>query len=78
MARCCKICQKQNEKTLYQSHIYSREGKSYELILCREHDIEFFKIGQIRFMAKYCFKNSDDADAPKDEAPAPKEETKAS
>lgn len=53
MARACKICKDDKKKGLYHSQVFTRGGSTMILRLCREHDIEFFKMGQIRFMAKY-------------------------
>ncbi len=38
------------------SRIFSSNGSTKDLHLCRKHDIEFFKIGQFRFLAKYKIK----------------------
>lgn len=62
MARACKICKDDKKKGLYHSQVFTRSGTTVVLRLCREHDIEFFKMGQIRFMAKYGLRTPSDDD----------------
>lgn len=60
MAKLCTICRKEKKQANFLSRIFSSNGSTQDLHLCREHDIEFFKMGQIRFMAKYKIKVKDE------------------
>lgn len=52
MSKCCIICR--NKSTgHFAAQVFDKSGSLKELTVCRQHDIELFKMGQIRFMAKY-------------------------
>ncbi len=62
MAKKCTICRNEKKQGSFLSRVFSRNGSTQDLHLCREHDIEFFKMGQVRFISKYKLqvKNDDD------------------
>lgn len=51
MKTCC-ICTKKKPAS-HKAHIFSNSGMGIILNLCQEHDIELFKLGQLKFCAKY-------------------------
>lgn len=51
MKLCC-ICS-QKKPASHKAHVFTNTGMSINLNLCNEHDIELFKLGQLKFCAKY-------------------------
>ena len=51
MKHCC-ICSTKKTAT-HKAHVFTSAGTSVHLNLCQEHDIELFKLGQLKFCAKH-------------------------
>lgn len=53
MNRNCIACKSTASET---AKVFNQAGIEVTINLCREHDIELYKAGQIKFMAKYSVK----------------------
>lgn len=52
MSNLCPGCS-ENKKGHYKATVFDGSGNAVTLQLCKEHDLELFKTGQIRFVEKY-------------------------
>lgn len=52
MSKLCPCC-KDDRKGAIEATIFDGSGNPVALYLCREHDLELFKSGQMRFVQKY-------------------------
>ena len=52
MSKPCMICEVERPASVI-AKVFDRVGLEVTLRLCQEHDIELYKAGQIKFMAKY-------------------------
>jgi hypothetical protein len=49
----CEICKNNAKPPVLQNVIYHPNGKLIPINLCRKHDHELFKMGQLRFLRSY-------------------------
>lgn len=52
MSKHCPACKSTNP-ALFKATIFDNNGTARTLHLCESHDLELFKIGQLRFTLKY-------------------------
>lgn len=49
----CKNCGKDSDNRLFLDYLYDQFGNTQTIPLCYVHSVEFFKVGQKQFVAKY-------------------------
>jgi hypothetical protein len=61
MSKLCHACQE--KPGTFTAKVYDPKGAAVNTPLCRDHDIELYKLGQFKFVLKYQMKiNEADAD----------------
>ena len=62
MSKLCHACK--DKPGAFTAQVFDQKGSSVNIRLCRDHDIELYKLGQLKFVLKYQIKIQDqDSDA---------------
>ena len=54
MSKLCHACGV--KPGTFTAKVYDQKGSSVNILLCRDHDIELYKLGQLKFVLKYQMK----------------------
>jgi hypothetical protein len=54
MSKLCYACKE--KPGLFLAKVFDLKGSGVDILLCRDHDIELYKIGQLKFVAKHNLK----------------------
>lgn len=54
MSKLCYACK--NKPGLILAKVFDLKGSGVDILLCYDHDIELYKLGQLKFTAKYNMK----------------------
>lgn len=54
MSKQCHACR--DKPGTFSAKIFDQKGSAVNIYLCRDHDIELYKLGQLKFVLKYQMK----------------------
>ena len=54
MSKLCLACKE--KPGLFLARVFDQKGSAVDILLCQDHDIELYKVGQLKFVAKYKLK----------------------
>lgn len=54
MSKLCYACRE--KPGAFSAKVYHQNGSGTTILLCKDHDIELYKVGQLKFVQKYDLK----------------------